>query len=112
MHALMIVCFNKQIEKWITAIIIIHVTVFVMGEDGFTIHSQLALQYSCANKWNDLDWDALYGLPRSVHARGLLLAPAVATASLSPQGWATLMAGPFWGCDDCSQSYGSLGNWP
>ena len=29
---------------------------------------------------NDLDWDALYGLLRSVHARGLLLAPAVATA--------------------------------
>ena len=47
----MIVCFNKQIEKWITAIRIIHVTVFVMGEDGFTIHSQLALQYGCASKW-------------------------------------------------------------
>ena len=39
---------------------------------------------------NDLDWDALYGLLRSVHARGLLLAPAVATAGqqtrLSAQG--------------------------
>ena len=29
---------------------------------------------------NDLDWDALYGLLRSVHARDFLLAPAVATA--------------------------------
>ena len=72
------------------------------------LHSSTVVQVS----GNDLDWDTLYGLPRSVHARGLLLAPAVATASLSAQGWATLMAGPFWGCDDCSQSYGSLDNLP
>ena len=56
MYALMIVYFNKKIEKWITAIRIIHVTVFLMGEDGFTIHSQLALQYGCASiSGNDLD---------------------------------------------------------
>ena len=39
--------------------------------------------HSCADVQSggkDLDWDALYGLPRSVHAWGLLLAPAVATA--------------------------------
>ena len=56
------------------------------------------------------------GMPcTDVHARGLLLAPAVATAGqqtrLSAQGWATLMAGPFWGHDDCSQSCRSSGNW-
>ena len=41
---------------------------------------------------------------------------AVATAwqqnRLSAQGWATLMAGPFWGRDNCLQSCRSLGIWP
>ena len=55
---------------------------------------------------NDMDWDALYGLLCSVHARSLLLTPAVTTAGqqtrLSAQSWATLMAGPFLGHGDCS----------
>ena len=66
---------------------------------------------------NDLDWDALYGL---LHAfspcQESSAGPAVATAEqqtrLSAQCWATLMAGPFWGRDDCSQSCVSSGNWP
>ena len=85
-------------------------------KDGFTIHSQLALLCGVRSGGNDLDWDALHGLLHSVHARGLLLAPAVTTAGqqtrLSAQGWATLMADPFWGCDHCSQSCRSSGNWP
>ena len=81
-------------------------------EDGFTIHSQLALLCGCAIWWTGMPCMdcCIQSMPG-----GLLLVPAVATAGqqtrLSAQGWATLMADPFWGCDDCSQSCRSLGNW-
>ena len=75
--------------------------------------------HSCADVQlggKDLNWDALYGLLRSVHTKGLLRALAVATAwqqtRLSAQGWAAFMAGPFWGHDDCSQGCRSSGIWP
>ena len=108
------VCLSSILDNW------------GVGSVGAAHLWRLALPYtpnlhSCVDvrsSGSDLDWDSLYELPHSVHTRGLLLAsrPAIATARqqtcLSAQGWATFLAGPLWGCRDCLQCCGSLGNWP